>query len=44
MDGDDNDEHQVMTITWEGMPLRGGQNTMGKGFDIPYVVRSKYHG
>ena len=23
---------------------RGGQNTMGRGFDIPYVVGSKYHG
>jgi hypothetical protein len=23
---------------------RGGHNTMGRGFDIPYAVGSKYHG
>ena len=26
------------------IPCIGGQNTMGRGFDIPWIRGSKYHG
>ena len=38
---------RVVKIRWVGVSIydgKGGQYTMGRGVDIPWVVRSIYHG